>query len=518
MKIVLASSEVSPFAKTGGLADVSGALPGELEKLGHEVTVIMPAYRAVHEAARSRSQTIEPTSVACEIPVGRDLQHCRFSQSTLPNGTTRILFVDHAAYFDREDLYNDADGDFPDNCERFVFFCRAVLEAVRLFDLQPDVIHANDWQTGLIPALLACEYRENRSYPGIASLLTIHNLAYQGLFDQKHMASTGLDPVLFNWQQMEYFGQLNLLKTGIVFADSINTVSQTYAEEIQTPEQGCGLEEVLKHRSDRLSGILNGIDSTEWNPATDPHIVTQFDSDFDTEIGSPGKAKCKNALQKSARLRTDPDVPLIGIVGRLASQKGWSLIIPVLRRWLEHEDAQWVILGTGDPDYHHVLTSLLQSHADKLDIHLTFSNELAHQIEAGSDMFLMPSLYEPCGLNQMYSMAYGTVPIVRQTGGLADTVINATAQTIADQMATGFSFVNFDAESLDQTIQRAVDCYRNQRPQWNQIMQNGMQRDWSWSTSAKSYEALYRQTIEYHRNEVGDANSMAKSDESADHN
>ena len=496
MKIVLASSEVVPFAKTGGLADVSGALPRELEKLGHEVTVVLPAYRGSQHNVEKAGLKIETTGVDCDIPVGNELLPCTFSKSQIPSSSTTVLLVEHEEFFHREGLYGDHEGDFPDNCERFVFFCRAVLEAVRLFDLKPDLIHANDWQTGLIPALLACEYRENRLYENIASLFTIHNLAYQGVFEFQHMASTGLDAARFNWQEMEFFGKLNLLKTGMVFADAINTVSPTYAEEIQTPEQGCGLESVLQYRSNRLYGIINGIDQGEWNPETDPHIEANFDATFELSSGVPGKQQCKRSLQILSRLDPNPDIPLIGIVGRIASQKGWSLIVPVLRHWLEHETAQWIILGTGDPDYHHVLNSLHQSHADKLSLNLTFSNVLAHQIEAGADIFLMPSQYEPCGLNQMYSMAYGTVPVVRQTGGLADTVVNFNSETLKNGTATGFSFNDFTHDAMDQSLRKAVTVYRDQRETWHQIMLNGMQRDWTWSSSAKAYESLYQTTID----------------------
>lgn len=494
MKIILVSSEVFPFAKTGGLADVVGALPRELEKLEHEVSVFMPGYRTVESAGHS----ITPLDVRCEIPVGDQFEPCHFSKSQLPDSKATLYLVQHEGYFHRDGLYGDQQGDYEDNASRFVFFCRAVLEAVRLFDLQPELIHVNDWQTGLIPALLAGEYRENQLYKDISTLITIHNLAYQGVFPGEQMSLTGLDPKFFNWQQMEFFGQLNLLKTGIVFADAINTVSPTYAEEIQTEAQGCGLEGVLQHRSDRLFGIINGIDAREWDPSTDPHIAENFDADFSVEQGSAGKAACKLALQTASKLEPNPDAPLIGIVGRLATQKGWSLIIPVMRRWLESMDAQWVILGTGEPDYHHVLTSLHQAHASKLALNLSFSNSLAHQIESGADLFLMPSQYEPCGLNQMYSMAYGTLPLVRHTGGLADTVVNATAETISNGTATGFSFNEYTAESLDEALQRAVEMYQRHRPTWNQIMINGMTQDWSWSSSAKAYDAVYQKAIALH--------------------
>ncbi len=372
MKILLASSEIVPFAKTGGLADVTGALPRELEKLGHEVTVFMPAYRCIDQSV----EPIELLSIRYGIPLGHDAEEGGLSKSKLPDSNVTIYFVEHVGFFHRPGIYSENGQDYSDNCERFTFFCRAVLESIRLLDLNPDVIHVNDWQTGLIPALLKCEYAENSIYRNIASLITIHNLAYQGVYDREQMFLTGLDSKYFNWQQMEFYGRLNLLKTGIVFADSINAVSPTYALEIQSPEQGCGLDAVLRQRADDVSGILNGIDTSDWNPQTDQHLAANFDANFDLQSGSPGKATCKRALQVESKLDPNPDRPIIGIVGRLASQKGWSLILPILRAWLESVDAQWVILGTGDPDYHHVLTSLHRSHPDKLGLTLGFSNEL----------------------------------------------------------------------------------------------------------------------------------------------
>ena len=498
MKIILASSEIVPFAKTGGLADVCGALPTELEKLGHQVAVFMPGYSCIKRI----DTAIQTLPVELELPIGDKLEKVQIGKAKLPDSNVDVYFVMHSDYYHRDGLYGDQDGDFEDNCERYVLFCRAVLESIREFDLQPDLIHVNDWQTGLIPALLKTEYSENPLYRDIASLLTIHNLAYQGLFPADHMSLTGMAQEYFNWEQMEFHGQLNFLKTGLVFADAINTVSPTYAREIQTIEQGCGLERVLQERSGRLFGIINGIDPSDWNPATDSHLEHHFTADFDPAEGCGGKAKCKQALQAEANLETRADVPLIGIVGRLAAQKGWSLILPVLRDWLENVDAQWVILGTGDADYHDVLTSLHRSHPNKLSLALGFSNPYAHRIEAGSDMFLMPSQYEPCGLNQMYSMAYGTIPVVRQTGGLADTVVNANGETIDNKTATGFSFPDYTVEALNETMHRAVNVFCNQKDVWHQIMLNGMTTDWTWQNSAKKYEQLYGKTINWFKQPV----------------
>ena len=491
MNIIVASSEVVPYAKTGGLADVTGALPQQLEKLGHQVSVFMPGYRSVIYS----DYKIEETGIDLEIPIGKRLVAGRLLVTTLPQSNVRVYLIANNDYYDREGLYQEQGTGYEDNDQRFIFFSRAVIEAIRFLDLRPDLIHCNDWQTGLIPALLKVEYESNPHYENIASLITIHNLAYQGTFPPTSMPLTGLDWKYYNYLQMEFFDQLNLLKTGIVFADSINTVSPTYAREIQTPEQGCGLEGVLQGRADVLSGILNGIDVTEWNPATDEYIPAKFSADDWVS----GKRACKKHLQDLFGLQPNSSTPLIGIVGRLAEQKGWSLILQMMQRWLETTDVQWVVLGTGAPQYHVALTSLYQSHPHKLGLRLSFSNELAHQIEAGADMFLMPSEYEPCGLNQMYSMAYGTVPVVRGTGGLADTVIDATPQTIANKTANGFVFDGFNTTELNEALTRAEKMYRHSKDDWNCLVNAGIQRDWSWAVSAKAYEHLYIETIERKR-------------------
>ena len=487
MKILFCSSEVVPFAKTGGLADVSGALPKELSLLGHEVIVFMPAYQGLDHP----KVPFVPAGVEFNIPLGSSLVAGSLLQSTLPDSDVKIFAVQNNDYFHRPQLYGEDGTDYSDNCERFVFFCRSILESVRLMGWQPDVIHANDWQTGLLPALLKTELAGTPFYEQVASLITIHNLAYQGNFWHWDMLLTGIDWKYFNWKQMEFFGRLNLLKTGIVFADAINTVSPTYAMEIQTPEHGCGLEGVLSHRQNVLSGILNGIDPGEWNPATDPHLVVNYDVDSWVQ----GKAACKSALQSAMGLPNEPQVPLIGIIGRLASQKGWSLIIDVMRKWLPRENVQWVVLGTGQPEYHAALQQLAEQYPDKLAAKLMFSNPLAHQIESAADIFVMPSEYEPCGLNQLYSLAYGTVPVVRETGGLADTVIDSTEESIQQGIANGFSFENFDSIDLDIAIERAVGMYNGFSEIWKQLVATGMQQDWSWTSSAKKYSRLYEKTV-----------------------
>lgn len=486
MNILVASSEVVPFAKTGGLADVCGALPVEINRLGHQAIVFMPAFRTIYEAG----QKIEETGVKFDIPVGTKVVQGNLLKSKIPDSDVDVYFVNRPEYFDRAGIYRDETSDFNDNCERFVFFCRAVMESIRALDLPVDIIHCNDWPTGLIPALLDIEYRHAPKYEKIATILTIHNLAYQGSFWHWDMLLTGLDWKYFNWHQMEFYNQLNLLKTGIVFADAITTVSPKYAEEIQTPELGCGLEGVLADRRDVLTGIINGVDYSSWSPENDKLIPMSFS----VENWREGKAACKKALQQRLNLPDRLDVPMFGLVGRLAEQKGWDLVIEVMRSWVPRVEAQWVILGTGDEHFHDELRELADAHPGKVSAQLTFSNELAHQIEAGADIFLMPSRFEPCGLNQLYSLRYGTIPVVHYTGGLADTIHDATPDAIANRTATGFCFDEFNANGLQDAMRRAFDMFTKKPGEWGQLVETAMQEDWSWEKSAKQYIELYEET------------------------
>jgi starch synthase len=352
------------------------------------------------------------------------------------------------------------------------------------------VIHSNDWQTGLIPAYLKIEYRQNPRYQNIASLFTIHNLAYQGQFWHWDMLLTGLDWKYFNWHQMEFHGHLNLLKTGLVFADSISTVSPRYAQEIQSSPLGCGLEGVLQYRREVLSGILNGIDPVEWDPANDLNLPVQFNAE-NYRINKP---LCKASLQHELGLPQEPGTPLIGMVGRLSEQKGLDLATEVMQRWVQNNDAQWVVLGTGQPKYQKILEALAVRFPQKVAVRMEFSNPLAHRIVAGTDIFLMPSRYEPCGLSQLYSLRYGTVPLVRATGGLADTIVGFDDQTAAAGQANGFSFHEYSSLALSETLRQACDAYR--RPDvWSRIIDTGMKQDWSWTHSAKDYVNLYKTTM-----------------------
>jgi len=482
VNVLFASSEVTPFSKTGGLADVSGSLPGALANLGHDVTVVTPAYRKTKQLGLP----MESLDVVLEIPIGTKLVSGRLLKSRLPSGVTVIL-IEQDDYFDRDELYQENGRDFEDNCERFVFFCRAIMETIRVLDLPVDVIHCNDWQTGLLPAYLRIEYEHARGYEEIVTVMTIHNMAYQGQFWHWDMLLTGLDWKYFNWRQMEFWGGLNLLKTGLIFADGITTVSPRYAEEIQSQPMGCGLEGVLQQRQLDVSGIINGVDYSIWDPKTDPNLAANFDA----TNWRTGKAECKAALQRELGLTESPRTPLLGFVGRLADQKGLDLLADVIAKWAGEADVQWAILGTGDPQYHELLADLAGRYPGRVGLSLAFSDALAHRIEAGVDMFLMPSRFEPCGLNQLYSLKYGSLPIVRSTGGLADTVCDANDETLAAGTANGFSFVDYDPREFERTLTRAVAMYRDDPETWRQVVGNAMRQDWSWEASAAKYVELY---------------------------
>ena len=465
----------------------------ELAKLGHETRLILPAYRNV----QYRGLPIEDLDIDFIIPIGSKTVTGRLFESHLPYGagSVPVTLIGQDHYYLRDELYAIDGKDYIDNCERFIFFSRAVLEAIRLLDIPVDVIHANDWQTGLVPAFLKTEYRSIPRYENIATLFTIHNMAYQGQFWHWDMLLTGLDWKYFNWHQMEFHGRLNLLKTGIVFADSISTVSPRYAKEIQSAPFGCGLEGTLHQRRDRLHGILNGMDAEAWNPETDEFIAENYDAGSFVE----GKAACKAALQREVGLPERRDVPLVGFVGRLCEQKGIDLIHALIGQWVQETDLQWVILGTGEPQYHALFEKLAAQHPRKVAVRLEFSNPLAHRIEAGTDIFLMPSRFEPCGLSQLYSLRYGSIPIVHATGGLVDTIVNADPQTLASGSANGFSFREYTPSAFSDALRCACTLF-GQADRWRRLVRYGMNQDWSWAQSAKRYVELFETTVQRARN------------------
>ncbi|QDT36438.1 glycogen synthase GlgA [Stratiformator vulcanicus] len=487
MRIVLAASEAVPFAKTGGLADVTTALAKALTDAGHQVWIILPNYERI--IRRSVAGPFESTGIRLEIPVGQNLVEGSVVWSTVPDTDIPVLLIDQPEYFDRDGLYGDKTGEFTDNSARFIFFSRAVLETCRMMALRPDIVHANDWQTGLVPALLATEFGDRPGFDKTGSVFTIHNLAYQGNFAHWDMQMTGLSWEYFNWRQMEHFGGLNLLKTGIVFGDVVTTVSPTYAWEITTPEGGCGLDGVLDERGDDLVGILNGIDETIWNPETDPHLPANFDA----KTWHVGKGTCKTALQREFGLPERSDVPLFGMISRMADQKGFDLIAGAAEELVEL-DLQMCFLGTGDPRYETLVRHLSNSYPDKVAATVGFNEALAHRIEAGCDAYLMPSRYEPCGLNQIYSLAYGTIPIVRAVGGLKDTVVDATPEALRNGTATGFRFNDYTSAGLLDAVTRAVAAFSKPEA-WRQLVQNAMGRDFTWSRSAQEYVGVYQRAL-----------------------
>lgn len=502
MKCLHAASEVAGFAKTGGLADVVGSLPIALHADGIDCAVVMPLYRAC------RAAKIAPTEHRFRVPIGDRLVEGRLWRGTLPRSDVPVYLIEQADYFERDDpatgrgiyQFTDAKGqkcDYDDNCVRFGFFSRAILEAMRLLNYWPDILHLHDWQTGLAGPYLREIYRHfgkpdlRGNYARIRTFFTIHNLAYQGVFWHFDVPMLGFPWKLFTMDKLEFHGHLNCLKAGLVYADRLTTVSPTYAREIQTTLLGCGLHGVLMQRADRLHGIVNGIDDQIWNPAIDSLIAANYDA----ATLAKGKAQCKAALQQQFKIAQNPRTPLLGMVSRLALQKGLDLIEKVVREVLR-QGAQMVVLGDGDKVYRDMLLKLEKDFPRQVGVHSAQSEQIAHQIEAGADMFLMPSRYEPCGLNQLYSLKYGTIPVVHATGGLTDTVVDATPQNVALGRATGFTFVPFTPSAFAEALNRCLLMYRDEPARWKQLQQTGMAQDWTWDHSAQEYKRLYRQALD----------------------
>jgi starch synthase len=474
MHIAFVASECVPFSKTGGLADVVGALPGALAALGHQVSVFLPRYR--------QTKLSDPQTVVRSITVPFDDRY-RFC-SVLTGGSqsgVRFYFVDYPPFFDRDALYGTSAGDYPDNAERFALLCRAALEASKILGV-PQIFHCHDWQSALLPILLHTQYAEDPAFRDVATVFTIHNIGYQGLFAPDTLALLTLPWDLFTIDKMEFFGQVNLLKGALAYSDFVTTVSKKYSQEIQTTEFGFGLEGVLRDRSATVAGILNGVDYNEWGPQVDKFIVAKY-SPGDLS----GKAQCKQDLLAAFGMtNADPRVPVIGIVSRFAAQKGFDLIAQIMER-LAREEVIVVALGNGDKQYEEMFLRLNKQFPQKIAVKVAYDNAIAHKIEAGSDMFLMPSRYEPCGLNQIYSLKYGTVPIVRATGGLDDTIEPWDART---GKGTGFKFTEYSGEALLLTIREALRAFRDQTS-WQVLMRTGMMKDFSWNASAKEYVRVY---------------------------
>ncbi|MDD5565868.1 MAG: glycogen synthase GlgA [Candidatus Omnitrophica bacterium] len=458
MKVLFCASEVVPFAKTGGLADVAGALPLALEKEGQEVVVVMPAYKSVKGLTQPKIQKFKEGILRCVI-----------------GKAVKVYFIENDAYYNRDNLYGDKKGDYPDNLNRFSYYCRKTLELAKEIGFRPDIVHCHDWQSALIPVFLKTIYRQDEFFKNTRTVFTIHNIGYQGLFPKEEYPTLGLDWKYFTMEALEFYDKINILKGGLVFCDLITTVSPTYSREIQTKEFGFGLEGILRKRTQSLFGILNGLDYSIWNPGTDAFLKKNYSLD---SIGDKGENKA--ALQKLCGLPVKKDVPLFGIVSRLAQQKGFDIFADALDTLMKL-GLQCVILGTGDLKYHQILESAVKKYPETISLHLTFDDRLAHQIYAGSDIFLMPSRYEPCGLGQLISLRYGTIPLVFKTGGLADTVTKEN----------GFVFEKYSKDDLIKTIKKSLLSFKNSA-QWARMRARAMKSDFSWGESARRYVALYR--------------------------
>ncbi len=477
MTILFIASEMVPFCKTGGLADVIGDLPRALAALGHDVTVMLPAYAAISR----QTYPFKPVPGTLDIPVGAVAKPLALETLEWDGVTVHLLRNDE--YFDRDGLYGDLNGDWPDNGERFAFFCRGCLEAVRFLGLEPDIIHAHDWQAGLVPAYIRTLYAGDGLISRASTLLTIHNLGYQGLFGRDVFEATHLPPELWDWRCVEYWGKVSYLKAGIVYADAVSTVSRTYADEIARPPLGFGMEGVLAERRRDLHGIVNGIDTDAWNPATDSLIPARYSAD-----DCAGKAVCRAALLKLTGMSAKANEPVFGMVTRLDDQKG----LDILEEGIGHLMSlgiRLVILGTGTQKHHEAMEAIAGRYPSLVHVFLRFDNSLAHLIYAGADAFLMPSRYEPCGLGQLIAMRYGTLPVVHATGGLADTVTD-----IDDfpRKGDGFSFTGYTPEMLLDAVTRAVRAFRaSGRNRWLTAVRRVMTRDLSWHCAAEQYVILY---------------------------
>ena len=474
MRIAFAASECVPFSKTGGLADVVGALPPALSALGHDVTVYLPRYK--------QTKLTDPKTVLKSVTIPFDDSH-RFC-SVLDGGKhsgVQFYFIEYPPFFERDALYGTPTGDYPDNAERFALYSRAVLEATKILGV-PDVFHCHDWQSSLIPVLLRSVYAEDPVFRGVPSVLTIHNMGYQGLFPPDTLPLLMLSWDLFTIDKMEFYGKVNFLKGALTFADFVTTVSKKYSQEIQTAEYGFGLEGVLRGRAATVTGILNGVDYDQWSPEKDKFIKAKYSSE-----DLSGKAECKrDLLAEFGCTGANVDLPVIGIVSRFAAQKGFDLISQIADR-LAREELIIVALGAGDKEYEDLFRRLNKQFPQKIAVKVAYDNAIAHKIEAGADMFLMPSRYEPCGLNQIYSLKYGTVPVVRATGGLDYTIEPWDAKA---GKGTGFKFSEYSGEALLLTIHQALAAFKD-KAGWQKLMRNGMAKDFSWNNSAKEFVRVY---------------------------
>lgn len=483
MKIAFVASEMTPLAKTGGLADVAGALPKYLSRQPEvELIAFLPFYREV----KNKNIKVERVAEKKIIPDWPAWPK-EFSVFSYQAEGFKIFLINNDYCFDRDYLYGTPQGDYPDNGERFAFFCLAVLTVMQELNFQPDLIHAHDWQAAIMFAYLKHGPAGDGFFRKTASLFTVHNLAYQGLFSKDILNRIGLPGHLFNPEDLEFYGQVNFLKAGLLYATAISTVSPTYSQEIQTPEFGCGLDGVLRKRSDRLFGILNGIDYLEWNPQTDAALPVNYSAEDWT-----GKKICREALLARFNLPAESKRPVVGMVSRLAGQKGFDLLVESLEEIFKR-DVFLVILGTGEQKIQNMLLESQKKYPDRFGLKIAFDDRLARLIYAGSDYFLIPSKYEPCGLTQMYSLRYGTIPVVRSTGGLKDSVMEFNPQKLS---GNGFRFDHYRTEALLQALDRALSFYLKE-PYWSALKRQAMSSDFSWEKSAAEYLKLYRRILSF---------------------
>lgn len=483
MRILFASAEVSPIAKTGGLGDVAGSLPKALAKLHHDVVVFMPLYRQAREWFQRNDVELQLAHPTTPVSWANWTAEATFLRTTLPGTDIPLILIANDYFFDREHVYSPRLDGIDDNFDRYVFFNRAIIRGCELLGITPDIVHAHDWHTALLPVYLHSGLRGSDNFRNARSVYTIHNLNYQGIAGADRFPILGLHQRYWAPDALEHFRDINLMKGAIIFADQVTTVSPNYAREIQTSEHGAGLDGVLRLLSPKLSGIVNGIDVDEWNPATDPLLDANF------EAGKlHGKTVSKRMLAKEIGLKSKPKTPMLAVISRLVDQKGFQLLIPVLERLL-HSGAHAVILGSGEPQYEEAFSRIAAANKESCHVRIGFDNALAHRIYAGADILLMPSIYEPCGLNQMYALRYGTVPVVRWTGGLADTVVPFDGTNKSN--ATGFGFASMSSSDLYAATWIAMLNYKDTRV-WKTLQTNGMEQDFSWERSAREYEAVYR--------------------------
>lgn len=482
LKILFISAEVAPILKTGGLADVANALPRKLHDMGHDVRLAMPCYGTIAPEYLGRAMG------TCIVDINGRSLYGAVREGYLPDSDVPIYFIEHDGFFNREHPYNTGGREFDDNALRFSFFNLAVLDAMRHLKWRPDVVHCHDWHTAVTPAYLKTRYFHDDFWGGMPSLFTIHNLAYQGRYPAWQLPDTGLGWELFHPNCLEFYGDINLMKAAICFASQISTVSRRYASEIQTPDYGYGLDGFLRTRSEDISGILNGVDYDEWSPINGKDIPAPYSAE-----DLSGKAVCKSALQRKVGLPVS-DAPLFGMVSRFDRQKGLDLIAEAMEE-LVQQDVQLMFLGTGDKRYETIFAAFAKQYPEKVAVSLRYDARLAHEVHAGADFFLMPSLFEPSGLSQLYSLAYGCVPIVRKTGGLADSIGDCSRGNLESGQATGIVFAAPTSRELLNAVARAIRLYQD-KPLLDRVRISGMKQDFSWDRAATAYVDLYRKAME----------------------